>query len=140
MKMRLHHIGVVAKDLAGAAELYRLRFGYEPSGGVVHDPEQTAYVQFLRLPGDEVLMELVAPDGAGSKLAGAASSREGLHHLCYGTDDIEAACDDLRSKGMTLVSRPVAAVAFGGRRIAWLMGKDRMLVELLEERQQPVGL
>jgi methylmalonyl-CoA/ethylmalonyl-CoA epimerase len=34
---------------------------------------------------------------------------------------------------MLLLQRPVPAAAFPGRRIAWLMGDDRLPVELVEE-------
>jgi len=38
----------------------------------------------------------------------------------------------LRSGGFFLIAAPVPAVAFDGRRIAWLLGRDRSLVELVE--------
>ena len=31
-----------------------------------------------------------------------------------------------------VIQEPTPAVAFGGRRIAWLMGDDRVLTELVE--------
>jgi methylmalonyl-CoA/ethylmalonyl-CoA epimerase len=37
----------------------------------MHDAAQTAYVQFLRLPGETSFIEFVAPDGPQSKLAAA---------------------------------------------------------------------
>jgi methylmalonyl-CoA/ethylmalonyl-CoA epimerase len=61
----------------------------------------------------------------------------GTHHVCYAVEDIDAACADLRRHGMSLIRTPVSAAAFRGRRIAWLMGRDRMLTELVEEG--PVG-
>jgi hypothetical protein len=33
---------------------------------------------------------------------------------------------------MVVIHRPTPAVAFGGRRIAWLTGQDRLLIELIE--------
>ena len=128
----LHHVGVLVRDVARSAELYVRREGYVIRSPIVHDITQTAYVQFLALPGDSVFLELVAPDGEHSKLASALSKGGGLNHLCYAVDDIELGCGELRSRGMHLLQEPVPAAAFPGRKIAWLIGRDRIPVELVE--------
>jgi methylmalonyl-CoA/ethylmalonyl-CoA epimerase len=132
MDLRLHHIGVAVRDIAQATEDHRRRFGCEPVGGLVHDPVQTAMIQFLRFPGQSVLLELVAPDGPESKLRNAVEKGGGLNHLCHSTDDIESACRSLRQAGMVIIHKPTPAVAFGGRRIAWLTSQDHLLIELVE--------
>jgi methylmalonyl-CoA/ethylmalonyl-CoA epimerase len=131
--LRLHHIGMLVDNIEAERRTYEARFGYAACGDVVHDPVQTAFVQFFRLPQDDVFLEFVSPDSPESKLSGALNKGVRLHHLCYVTDSIEESCGELRSKGMTLVQAPVSAPAFPGRRIAWLMGRDRVLVELVEE-------
>ena len=128
----LHHIGFLVPDIPTAAETYTRRYGYELTSDIILDPTQTAYVQFLRVPGDSVHLELVSPAGEQSKLSNALRKGGGLNHLCYATNDIEAACRFLRTEQMMLLQPPVAAVAFPGRRIAWLMGADRTPIELVE--------
>ncbi len=64
------------------AATYVGRYGYALATPVIHDPLQTAFVQFLRLAGDRTYLELAAPDGPESKLTTAAK-RGGLNHLCY---------------------------------------------------------
>ncbi|HET9372552.1 MAG TPA: VOC family protein [Vicinamibacterales bacterium] len=134
--LRLHHVGMVVADIPASAEKYQQRFGYEARTPVIHDAVQTAYVQFLALAGESMFLELVAPDGPGSKLANALAKGGGLNHLCYRVSDIDAACKALRARGMLLLQAPVAAAAFPGRRIAWLMGDDRTPVELVEEGRE----
>ena len=56
----------------------------------------------------------------------------GLHHVCYEIDDLESGLSEARSAGLVIVATPAPAVAFGGRRIAWVCSKSRLLVELLE--------
>lgn len=133
MYLHLHHIGIAVEDINRAAEDHRRRLGCQLEGGLVHDPVQTALIQFLRVPGDKVLIELVAPDGPSSKLASAVKKGGGLNHLCYSTDDIEAACRFLSADGMVVIQDPIPAVAFSGRRIAWLIGEAFYLTELVEE-------
>jgi methylmalonyl-CoA/ethylmalonyl-CoA epimerase len=130
---RLHHVGLLVKNIPEAVEVYTRRYGYEVRSPVIHDPAQTAYVQFLALPGDSSYLEFVAPDRPDSKLSNALGKGGGLHHLCYATGAIDQACAELRGQGMFLIQPPVPAVAFPGRRIAWLMGRDRTLIELVEK-------
>ncbi len=67
----------------------------------------------------------------------------GLHHACYEVGNLEQELSDFRSRGSLIVKRPKPAVAFQGRRIAWLLTPEKFLVELLEERSpnppQPVA-
>lgn len=128
----LHHIGIVVADVLRAGHEYKSMFGYEVCSEVFHDPVQTAYVRFLRIKGDPVYLEIVSPDGSGSKLANALRKGGGLNHLCFATDDIVKSWASLRAQGLFPLQRPVAAVAFGGRRIAWFMGKDRIPIEVVE--------
>ena len=58
----------------------------------------------------------------------------GMHHLCYEVADLEAELAAFRSRGAAIASRPKPAVAFGGRRIAWVITSEKFLVELLEEK------
>ena len=51
--MRLHHVGYAVKLIQPAAQSYIERYGYELSTSIIHDPLQTAFVQFLRLAGDQ---------------------------------------------------------------------------------------
>lgn len=132
MEFRLHHIGVVVRDIERSAATYTQQLGYVARTGIIHDPLQTAYVRFLCLPGGTAYLELVSPDGSLSRLTNALNAGGGLNHLCYATDDIEGACGELRRQGMMVIHEPVPAVAFGGRRIAWLIGQDRVLTELVE--------
>jgi methylmalonyl-CoA/ethylmalonyl-CoA epimerase len=135
MALALHHIGILVPDIAQAAGQYAARFGYRVYGEIVHDPVQTAYVQFLSLSGSIPFVELVTPDGPESKLSNALKKGGGLNHLCYISPAIGEECDRLRESGMLLLQSPVAAEAFPGRRIAWLMGRDGIPIELVEPGQ-----
>ncbi|MFZ0793673.1 MAG: VOC family protein, partial [Candidatus Korobacteraceae bacterium] len=57
----------------------------------------------------------------------------GLHHVCYEVADLEEKLIEFRSRGALIVKRPKPAVAFGGRRIAWVITSEKLLIELLEE-------
>jgi hypothetical protein len=42
----------------------------------------------------------------------------------------------MKSRGALIARRPKPAVAFEGRRIAWMLTAEKMLVELLERQAQ----
>jgi len=132
LSFSIHHFGVAVDDIGRTAALYVDSLGYELATEIIHDPAQGAYVQFLRLPGDRVYLELVKPDGPGSKLSRAVAQGGGLNHVCYAVDDLEVARQGLRKRGFFLIAAPKPAVAFKGRRIAWLRGKDHVITELVE--------
>ena len=132
--MRLHHVGYAVKLIEPAAQSYMERYGYELSTSVIHDPLQTAFVQFLRLAGDQTYLEFVAPDGPESKLINAARRGGGLNHLCYTCGPLEDVIAELEAQGMKLISAPKPAVAFHGRRICWVVGEDPLPVELVERQ------
>jgi methylmalonyl-CoA/ethylmalonyl-CoA epimerase len=140
----LHHVGYAVKEIEPMTALYVERFGYEIASPVIHDPLQTALVQFLRIPGSPTYLEFVAPDGPASVLANVVAKGGGLNHLCYTCGPLEEAIEYLRATQMVPLSEPKPAVAFDGRRICWLMGRDRSPVELVERRDaedrcEPVG-
>ena len=132
MSLRLHHVGILVDDISDALGMYMKNPLYKEQSDIVHDPVQTAYVKFLSCDQDAVLIELVAPDNPESKLSNALEKGGGLNHLCYETPSIEEACASLRQYGMFLVQPPVQCAAFPGRRIAWLMGRDGIPMELIE--------
>jgi methylmalonyl-CoA/ethylmalonyl-CoA epimerase len=129
----LHHIGIVVKQIDESRGLYDL-LGYEQCTPVIHDPVQTAYVQFFRLADADHSIELVAPDGPDSLLAAAAGKKLPLNHLCYATAEIHETCRVLESRDWRLISEPTPAVAFDRRKVAWLINPPtRLLIELVEQ-------
>lgn len=135
MRLTLHHVGILVPDIAEAAGQYVANFGYRVCSEIIHDPVQTAHVQFLALTDSIPYVELVTPDSPNSKLSNALKKGGGLNHLCYLSPAIDEDCRHLRQSGMFLLQSPVDAQAFPGRRIAWLMGRDGIPIELVEPGQ-----
>ena len=101
-------------------------------GKIFHDPVQRVNVTFLSMPGTDAQMELVEPAGTQSPVLAFLDKGGGLHHLCYEVENCEAAICSMRKRGSMIVKRPKPAVAFQGRRIAWVLTSEKLLIELLE--------
>lgn len=100
---------------------------------VFRDPLQKASVTFMSSANSaDPQIELIEPAGEDSPVRSFLSKGGGLHHLCYEVRDLEAQLELSRSQGGKLVRPPMPAVAFDGRRIAWVYGKEKLLIEFLE--------
>jgi methylmalonyl-CoA/ethylmalonyl-CoA epimerase len=135
LTFRLMHVGVAVPDLSAAGEALESIFGYRVISGPFDDPIQKVTVNFMtQSDNDAVELELIMPLTEDSPLRTMLNKNGGgAYHLCFETNDIEAALAHVRSKGCVLVSNPVPAVAFGGRRIAWFYTRTRQLFELVEQ-------
>jgi methylmalonyl-CoA/ethylmalonyl-CoA epimerase len=130
---KFKHIGVAVASIEQALSSYRVIFGYHVLSGPFEDPVQKVTVCFLGLdqPGEPAI-ELVSPSGEHSPVNKYLANGIGAYHMCYEVEDIESALAHVRSNGSIVISNPVPAVAFGGRRIAWFYTPTRQLIELVE--------
>jgi methylmalonyl-CoA/ethylmalonyl-CoA epimerase len=134
--LRLHHIGFVVADIATAMPAFVRSMAAEWDGKIFEDPLQKAKVAFLTTREGDAQIELVQPIGDGSPVQRFLQEKGGgMHHLCYEVADLEAELTAFRERGASIASRPKPAIAFGGRRIAWVITSEKFLVELLEEHQ-----
>ena len=133
----LHHLGLVVASISAIAEEFAASMSARWDGEITHDPIQQVRVAFFR-PVDtrNPVFELVEPASAASPVSNFLKKRGGLHHVCYEIDDLESGLRESRSAGLVIVATPAPAVAFGGRRIAWVCSKRRLLVELLERNKK----
>ena len=129
---RFHHVGIAVQNLQEAIENFKNLFGYELVSGPFDDPIQNVSVCFLSRGSGDPLIEPVAPLGPGSPVDRFLKKGSGIYHICYEVPDVSAGIEHLTSSGCMLLSGPVPAVAFGMRKIAWLMTETNLLVELVE--------
>ena len=131
---KLRHVGVAVPSLGPATETLSTLFGYKVVSGPFDDPIQKVSVNFLTTSDkDAAEIELIAPLSEDSPITSMlAKSGGGAYHLCFETSNIDQALVHAKNNGCMIVSPPVPAVAFGGRRIAWIYTKSRQLFELVE--------
>ncbi|MDQ2840421.1 MAG: VOC family protein [Acidobacteriota bacterium] len=130
--LRLHHIGFVVSDIESSARGFVDSLGMTWDGAIYKDPKQKVKVTFLATGPFCAQIELVAPDAEDSPVNKFLHRGGGQHHLCYQVKDIDRALAVFRSRKASIVQRPCPAVAFEGRRIAWFITREKLVVELLE--------
>jgi methylmalonyl-CoA/ethylmalonyl-CoA epimerase len=134
LTFKLLHVGVAVPALGPATDLMRELFGYAVVSGPFDDPIQKVQVNFLATSAEDgAEIELIAPLSEDAPIRSMLKKDGGgAYHLCLETSDIEAALRHAQGLGCVVVSQPVPAVAFGGRRIAWIYTRSRQLFELVE--------
>ncbi|MCB9760546.1 MAG: methylmalonyl-CoA epimerase [Alphaproteobacteria bacterium] len=131
----LDHVAIAVADLEAAIARFAEDFGVPLSGREDVPSEQTS-TAFFPMPGTRI--ELIHPmNGEGPVAASLAKRGEGVHHLCFRTDDIEADMARLKEKGYRFLSdapRPGAH----GTRVVFIHPKSAggVLIELAEHPEE----
>lgn len=132
-KGALHHVGFVVASIPKSVQGFAAMLRADWDEQIFHDPNQGVRVTFLKSRSDgDPLWELVEPADDKAPVYSFALKGGGLHHVCYVVDELERALADARALGAIITRQSMPAVAFGGRRIAWIYTKNRLLIEYLE--------
>jgi methylmalonyl-CoA/ethylmalonyl-CoA epimerase len=136
LNFKLLHVGVAVPSLDPTTDSLSSLFGYKVVSGPFDDPIQKVRVNFLAKADTDVAeIELIAPISEDSPIRSMlAKGNGGAYHLCFETSDIERALVHAKNNGCIVVSQPVPAVAFEGRRIAWIYTPARQLFEFVEAK------
>jgi methylmalonyl-CoA/ethylmalonyl-CoA epimerase len=128
--VRFHHTGVACYRLEDEERWYTQYLGYQCEGEIFVDPLQGIRGRFLT--SGESRIELVEALPESEVLAPWLRRGVTFYHLAFEVSDLEAAIGELDDGGARLVSPPTPAVAFAGRRVAFVMRPKLTLVELIE--------
>jgi methylmalonyl-CoA/ethylmalonyl-CoA epimerase len=127
----IDHVGVAVSDLERATALYEGTFGMSP---VHRETVESQGVEAVLLEIGDGHVELRRPLGPETVIARFIERRgEGLHHVAYRVDDIDATLAGLREAGVELIDSE-ARVGIRGSRVAFLGPKATggVLTELVE--------
>lgn len=133
MIRKIEHIGIAVKDMSNSNALFSKLFGREhyKIEAVESEGVQTSFFML-----GDTKIELVASSSDNSAIAKFIEKRgEGIHHIAYDVDDIEAEMARLKSEGFEFIN---AASKDGAdnKKIVFLHPKSTngVLVELCQEK------
>jgi methylmalonyl-CoA/ethylmalonyl-CoA epimerase len=114
---RVDHLGVAVTDLEAAIALHRDAMGM----ALVHrEVVEEQGVEAVLLDVGENHVELLRPLGDDTPVGRfLAKNGPGLHHVAYQTDDIEAALERVRARGLRLIDETPRR-GIRGSRVAFL--------------------
>jgi methylmalonyl-CoA/ethylmalonyl-CoA epimerase len=129
--LHIDHIGIAVKSIEEAGKFYADALGLKVQG-VETVADQKVKVAFLPITDSELeLLESLEPDGPVAKFID--SKGEGIQHIAFRVENIQAALEELKEKGIRLIDRTPRKGA-GGAKIAFLHPKEThgVLVEICQ--------
>lgn len=128
--MKIHHIGYLVKRMPKAIAKFTF-LGYVIESEEIVDDHRKAAICFM--VNGEYRVELICPLGKDSPIYGLLSKyRNSPYHICYECHDIKESIMTLSENGFTVIQEPQEAVAISGKPVAFMMGADLGMIELLE--------
>lgn len=129
MTGKIDHIGIAVANLDETLKVYTDILGLKLHGTEVV-ADQKVRVAFLPVGDTEIeLLESTEPDGPIAKFI--ENKGQGIQHIAFKVDDIEAALAEMKAKGIRLIDEKPRYGA-GGAKIAFLHPKSTngVLIEL----------
>jgi methylmalonyl-CoA epimerase len=102
MLKSINHIGIAVKDLDASVVLFKKIFNFDS----VH--QETVEAQKVRVASfkvGDVLIELTSPTDESSPIAKFIEKKgEGIHHIAFQSDDVNAELARLKTEGISLIN------------------------------------
>ena len=127
----IDHVGVAVDDLDDAIALYEGTFRMPVAHRETVEEQGVEAVLLDVGDGHIELLRPLGPDTPVGKFIDRGG--EGLHHVAYAVDDIDAALERLREEGVDLID-PEPRVGIRNSRVAFVHPKatGRVLTEIVE--------
>jgi catechol 2,3-dioxygenase-like lactoylglutathione lyase family enzyme len=128
VKLSPHHVGCAVKDIQSSVATYSDVLMLSRRTRNFEVASQGVSVCFLQLH-EGFYLELVEPRDAKSKLSNYL--KVGFYHLCFLTEDVDAARARLREQGFVALPH-FSSEAFSGARCQFFVSAQMHLIELAE--------
>ena len=125
---KFHHVGIATKSL----ETFSSRMARISSDHVLDfvDPLQGVRGRFIEI--GDMNLEILEPLGDDETLAPWLNGGDRIYQIAFEVDNLESELDFARNNRIHVVRDAQPAVAFQGRRVAFLMPAPGILIELIE--------
>ena len=116
---KIHKIAVVTDDVEGAVAFYTQVLGLEVIERFPKEDDE----DFVFLKAGDVKLELMPKK--------TMEAPEGFHHISFEVESVDAAFEELKSKGVKILREPFDA-RIEGLRLAFFEGPDGVRLQLFE--------
>lgn len=130
----IHHVAIVVRSIEESLARYRVLFGLEPEAAPFVFATQRVRLCFLPTgPEPAARLELVEPIDDDSGVARFLAARgEGVHHVCFVTDDLPRELARLAAHEAELIDREPRTGAHGSVAFVHPRTLNGVLWELLD--------
>jgi methylmalonyl-CoA/ethylmalonyl-CoA epimerase len=129
--IKIDHLGIAVNSIEDGKTFWTDALGLPFEGKETVDAQKVTTAFFPVGESEVELLESTAPDGPVAKYI--EKKGQGIQHVAFQVDDIEAALIELKEKGIQLIDEK-PRIGAGGAKIAFLHPKatNGVLVELCE--------
>jgi methylmalonyl-CoA/ethylmalonyl-CoA epimerase len=129
--MKIHHIGYLVDDINDSAMEF-IKLGFIKKGEIIEDTSRGIFILFL--DNNEYVVELIQTLNTDSPIYGLRKRyRNSPYHICFQTENLKKAIEELEMGGYTLFQPPQQAPAITGcPNVAFLMNQKIGIIELVE--------
>jgi len=100
---KIHHVGVVVNSADEALKFYRDALGLDVTADRVIEDQGVRDV-LLQIGNSEIeLLEPTRDDTGVAKFL--ATKGEGMHHICFESDDVDAELEGAKAKGIEVIDQ-----------------------------------
>jgi methylmalonyl-CoA/ethylmalonyl-CoA epimerase len=129
--MKIDHICFAVKNLQDGIAYWERVFGYEQMTEMVENTLQKVKVVFLKKD-ESLLIKLIEPVEGNQSLLNFVNRGGGFHHLCFKCSDIDEKIVDLNNQGLLTLVPPQPGEAFNNNKIAFLLARYGLNIELID--------
>jgi methylmalonyl-CoA/ethylmalonyl-CoA epimerase len=137
--MLIDHICLAVRSIESSKKRICEILEYKERTKVVKNTKQDVLVQFLS-KNDSLDIKLIQPASPKSPLLSFLKTRgEGIHHICFKTDNVLKTVEALKDRGARITSEPMTGEAFDDELIAFAYiggGLNIELIDTLKRRDQ----
>jgi catechol 2,3-dioxygenase-like lactoylglutathione lyase family enzyme len=128
------HAGIRVSNFDDAVSWYVEKLDFRLTSYKVHGSTTLGFLS--PAVDDSFVLEVLAnPEGAERPAyegLGSSHNIKGWHHICFRSDDVTAALEELRRRGVSILSEPIDVQAFGFR-FAFFADPWGNLFELMQD-------
>ncbi len=128
-----HHLGYATKSIDRDRALFE-RLGYQLEGHPFSDPIQGVHGCFMVGPGPRI--ELLENLPGSITLSPWLEAGVKMYHMAYWVSALQDAVQWAQGQGARVVGAAAPAVAFGERRICFVMFRTGQMIEFLERKSR----
>lgn len=129
--MKIDHICFAVKSLPDGITYWDRVFGYKQMTKIVENSRQKVKVTFLKKDGS-ITIKLIEPVEGNQSLLNFVNRGGGFHHICFKCSDIDKKIGELKDEGLILLVPPQEGEAFNNNKIAFLLGRYGLNIELID--------
>jgi methylmalonyl-CoA/ethylmalonyl-CoA epimerase len=130
--MQIDHVCLAVKSIKSTSRRICEVLDYKEKTSPVKNSKQDVNVLFLSRQGS-LDIKLIEPASKESPLINFLRTKgEGLHHICFKSDDVNESVSLLKEKGARITSEPIAGEAFNDELIAFAYIAGGLNIEIID--------